>query len=154
MLARLDGRPLLEHAITAQIDPVVVVLGAHANEILAGIDWMGARPVVCQNWQGGLAASLRCGLDAVHGAERVILTLGDQRISPAVVARFREAAAGTRATYFGRPGHPVVLGPEQLAAASGLFGDRGLQLAGGPTIECGDLCSGRDIDTPADLLEA
>jgi hypothetical protein len=38
-----------------------------------------------------------------------------------------------------------------MAAASQLSGDRGLRLAGGPTIECGDLSSGRDIDTPEDL---
>jgi hypothetical protein len=47
-----------------------------------------------------------------------------------------------------------VLGPEQIAAASQISGDRGLRLAGGPTIECGDLCSGRDIDAPEDLHEA
>ena len=151
LLARLDGRPLLEHAIAAQIEPVFVVLGANAEEILRAIDWMWAQPVVCPDWREGIAASLRRGIEATDGAERVILTLGDQPITTAVVARFRDAPAGTRATYRGRPGHPVVLGPEQMAAASQLSGDRGLQLAGGPTIECGDLSSGRDIDTPEDL---
>jgi CTP:molybdopterin cytidylyltransferase MocA len=154
LLARLDGRPLLEHAIAAQIDPVFVVLGANAEEILGEIDWMWALPVVCPDWREGIAASLRRGIEAAKGAERVILTLGDQRITPAVVARFRAAPAGARATYRGRPGHPVVLGPEQIAAASQISGDRGLRLAGGPTIECGDLCSGRDIDAPEDLHEA
>jgi CTP:molybdopterin cytidylyltransferase MocA len=153
LLARLDGRPLLEHAIAAQIDPVFVVLGAKADEILVGVDWMGAQPVICPEWQEGIAASLRRGIEAVSGAERVILTLGDQRISRAVVERFQDAPPGTRATYRGRPGHPVVLGPGEMAAAHRLTGDRGLRLAGGPTIECGDLCSGRDIDTPEDLHE-
>ena len=151
LLARLDGRPLLEHAIVAQIDPVFVVLGANAEEILGEIDWMWAQPVVCADWREGIAASLRRGVEAAKGAERVILTLGDQPLTPALVARFRDAPAGARATYHGRPGHPVVLGPEQMAAASHLSGDRGLRLAGGPTIECGDLSSGRDIDTPEDL---
>jgi CTP:molybdopterin cytidylyltransferase MocA len=150
-LARLDGRPLLEHAIAAQIDPVFVVLGANAEEILGGIDWMWAQPVLCPDWREGIAASLRRGVEAATGADRVILTLGDQRISREVVARFRDAPPGARATYDGRPGHPVVLGPEQMEAASHLTGDRGLQLAGGLTIECGDLCSGRDIDRPEDL---
>ena len=150
-LARLDGRPLLEYAIAAQIDPVFVVLGANAEQILAGIDWMWAQPVLCPDWGEGIGASLRRGIEAAKGAERVILTLGDQPISPAVVARFRDSPAGARATYRGRPGHPVVLGPEQMAAASQLKGDRGLQLTGGPTIECGDLSSGRDIDRPDDV---
>jgi molybdenum cofactor cytidylyltransferase len=82
LLARLDGRPLLEHAIAAQIDPVFVVLGANAEEVLGGIDWMWAQPVLCPDWREGIAASLRRGIEAAKGAERVILTLGDQPITP------------------------------------------------------------------------
>ena len=41
----------------------------------------------------------------------------------------------------------------QIRALSSLAGDRGARdlLRGGPTIECGELCSGRDVDTPDDL---
>jgi CTP:molybdopterin cytidylyltransferase MocA len=49
-----------------------------------------------------------------------------------------------------------VLGPDEiatvLATAQGDAGARGL-LRGGPEIELGDICSGRDIDTPEDLVE-
>jgi CTP:molybdopterin cytidylyltransferase MocA len=47
----------------------------------------------------------------------------------------------------------VVLGPEQIAALESLDGDRGARdlLRGGPVIEVGHLCSGRDVDTPEDL---
>jgi molybdenum cofactor cytidylyltransferase len=70
-----------------------------------------------------------------------------------VIARFLHEPGGTRAVYDGRPGHPVVLGPPQLSALADLSGDRGARglLRGGPTIECGSLCSGRDVDTPDDL---
>ncbi|HEY8626221.1 MAG TPA: nucleotidyltransferase family protein [Solirubrobacteraceae bacterium] len=161
-LAELDGRPLLEHAIAAQcavaeLERIVVVLGARADEIRAGVGWQRAEAIVCEDWESGQAASLRCGVAALAGghpsAERVIVTLGDApRVSPEVIARFLDAPAGARAVYQGRPGHPVVLGPEQLKALGQLSGDHGARnLLEGPKIECGSLCSGRDVDTPDDL---
>jgi CTP:molybdopterin cytidylyltransferase MocA len=159
LLAELDGRPLLEHAVRAQcavdaIERVVVVLGAFADEVLARVSFGRAEPVVCAEWSKGQAASLRCGLRAVAGADRVIVTLGDAPlITPSVVELFVDAEPGTRAVYRGRPGHPVVLGPSHIAAVSSLTGDHGARdlLHGGATIECGELCSGRDVDTPEDL---
>ena len=62
LLAELDGRPLLEHAVRAQcavseLERVVVVLGAHAEEILARVDLGRAEPVICPEWEDGQAAS-------------------------------------------------------------------------------------------------
>jgi molybdenum cofactor cytidylyltransferase len=159
LLADLGGRPLLEHAIEAQcsvpeLEPIVVVLGAHSAAILERVDFMRARPLVCRTWREGIAASLRCGSEALAGAERVILTLGDEPLmSPEIIGRFLDAAPGTRAAYDGEPGHPVVLGPEQLCGITNLSGDRGARelLRGGPTIECGGLGAGADVDTPEDL---
>jgi CTP:molybdopterin cytidylyltransferase MocA len=74
-------------------------------------------------------------------------------MTPRVIARFVDAPPGARAVYHGRPGHPVVLGPEQMRAVerlTGPFGAREL-VALGPTIECADLSSGRDVDTRKDL---
>lgn len=159
LLADLEGRPVLEHAVRSQcavseLERVVVVLGANAAGIMARVDFLCADPVICEDWREGMAASLRRGVEELDGAERVIVTLGDQPlVSSEVIARFLEAPPGTRATYDGRPGHPVVLGPEQLRAVSGLRGDSGARelLGDGPTIECAGLCCGRDIDTPDDL---
>jgi CTP:molybdopterin cytidylyltransferase MocA len=159
LLAELGGRPLLEHAVGAQcavpeLERVVVVLGAAADEVRAGVSLGRAEAVMCQNWADGQSASLRSGVEALHGAERVIVTLGDAPlITPEVIRLFLDQPGGTRATYDGRPGHPVVLGPEQLAAVAGLRGDEGARglLSGARTIECGGLCSGLDVDTPDDL---
>jgi CTP:molybdopterin cytidylyltransferase MocA len=159
LLAELDGRPLLEHAIGAltaveAVSRVVVVLGSRADQVLAQVAFGRAEPVVCRDWESGQAASLRCGLGALSGVDRVIVTLGDSPlVTPAVVARFVGASPGTRATYDGTPGHPVLLGPHHMSALLSLTGDRGARdlLRGGPTIECGELCSGRDVDTPEDL---
>ena len=159
LLADLDGRPLLEHAIRAQCDVpelerITVVLGAHAEEILAGVNFLRAEPVVCENWREGQSASLRYGAAALAGEGKVIVTLGDEPLlTPRLIARFLTEPAGTRAVYHGAPGHPVVLGAEQLEALTRLTGDRGARglLPGGPTIECAELGSGADVDTPDDL---
>jgi molybdenum cofactor cytidylyltransferase len=159
VLADLGGRPLLEHAIEAQcsvseLGAIVVVLGAHSRAILERVDFMRARPLVCASWREGISASLRCGTEALADAERVILTLGDEPLmSPEIMAMFLHAPPGARATYDGQPGHPVVLGPEQLRAVAGLTGDQGARelLRGGPTIECGGLGPRGDVDTPEDL---
>lgn len=159
LLAELDGRPLLEHAVRAQtavgaLERVVVVLGASAAEIAAQVPFGRAELVICEDWEAGQAASLRRGAVALDGAERVIVTLGDAPgMTPAIIERFIDAPPGTRATYRGRPGHPVVLGPAQLAAVRGLDGDEGARslLRGGTQIECADLGDGRDVDTTDDL---
>ena len=162
LLAELDGRPLLEHAIAAQcavveLDRVAVVLGAFAEDILARVEFMRAEPVVCERWNEGQALSLRRGIEflssEVH-VNKLILTLGDQpRMTPELIARFLDEPPATRAVYGGHPGHPVVLGPVQMRAIARLHGDRGARelLRGGGTIECGELTCARDVDTPEDL---
>jgi CTP:molybdopterin cytidylyltransferase MocA len=161
LLADLAGRPLLQWAVDAQcavaeLRRVAVVLGAHADEITEKVHFGRAETVVCADWASGQAASLRCGLAALTGAAKVIVTLGDAPfVASAVIARFAGEPPRTRATYNGRPGHPVVLGREEIAALMTLSGDRGARdlLHGGPLIEVGHLCSGRDVDTPDDLEE-
>jgi molybdenum cofactor cytidylyltransferase len=159
LLAPLNGRPLLQYAVdapcaVAALDRVVVVLGARADEIRTAVDFGRAESVVCPEWSDGISASLRCGTATLVGADRVIVTLGDApTVTPALVERFLEAPPGARATYHGRPGHPVVLGPDQLARLGSVGGDVGARelLEGGVLIECSDLASGVDVDTVADL---
>jgi CTP:molybdopterin cytidylyltransferase MocA len=161
LLAPLDGRPLLEHAVRAQcevkeLERVVVVLGAFGEEVLASVRFGRAEPVVCSEWASGQSASLRCGIEALAGATKVIVTLGDEpRISAAAIHRFIDLPAGARAVYEGHPGHPVVLGASEIQALAQVSGDRGARdvLGSGPDVECSDLCSGRDVDTVEDLKE-
>lgn len=163
-LADFHGRPLLEWAVRAQcavaeLSPVVVVLGAFADEIRASVEFGRADSVVCVKWASGQAWSLRCGLAALRArgeVSRVVVTLGDAPlVTPEVIRRFVEAPPRSRAVYGGRPGHPVVLGPDEISALASLAGDEGARglLHGGPGVEVGHLCSGRDVDTPEDLEE-
>ncbi|MGA9858003.1 MAG: nucleotidyltransferase family protein [Solirubrobacteraceae bacterium] len=161
LLADLHGRPVLEWAVRAQcavaeLDPVVVVLGAHAEAVRARVQFGRARTVVCEEWKSGQSASLRCGLAALTDAEKIVVTLGDEPlITPEVVALLAAAPAPSRALYDGRPGHPVVLGRQQRAALMDVQGDRGARdlLRDAAVVEAGHLCSGADVDTPDDLEE-
>jgi CTP:molybdopterin cytidylyltransferase MocA len=165
-LALLDGRPLLEHALAAMaaaagVERVVVVLGAHADAILAGVDRQGAEPVICPDWEEGQAASLRAGVEAVADrAAAVVVTLGDEpAIEAAAIDRIVAARDGVsvavRASYEGRPGHPVLLERGIFGAVAALRGDEGARglLAGAAVsvVACDGLGSDADIDTVAQL---
>lgn len=167
-LADLDGRPLLEHSLTAMaaagLDRLVVVLGSRAADVLAAIDLHGAEPIVCERWGEGQSVSLAYGL--AHLADRgsalpdaVVVALGDQPgLAPGAVLRVlaaRGEAQAVRATYEGRPGHPVVLEHSLLGRLRDACGDAGargvLRRAGATEVPCDDLGGGADVDTPADL---
>ncbi len=152
---------MLEHILDAacavdELDRILVVLGADAELVRRNVRFGRAETVVCGNWSDGVSASLRCGLSALEPSSRVIVLLGDDpTLTASVIRRFLRAPDGARATYRGRPGHPVVLGAAQLARIAELNGDVGARglIVGGQLIECGDLASGADVDTPADLEE-
>jgi molybdenum cofactor cytidylyltransferase len=163
-LADFHGRPLLEWAVRAQCDVaelsrVVVVLGSHAEAVRDGVRFGRAETVVCEQWESGQAWSLRRGVGFLtEGGDvsKVIVTLGDAPlVTPEVIRMFVGQPPRARAVYGGRPGHPVVLGPEEITALTSLAGDEGARglLRGGPQVEVGHLCSGRDVDTPEDLEE-
>lgn len=130
-------------------DDVVVVLGAAVVAVPAP-----ARAVVARDWESGAGASLRAGLGAVADADAAVIHLVDTPDVTADVVR-RVLATGAllaRATYGGRPGHPVVIArefwPDLVATLRGDEGARGF-LAGRDDlvlVECGDLASGEDVD--------
>ena len=163
-LAELDGRPLLEHAVQAMtaapVGRVVVVLGALAEEVTATVNLHGAESFTCERWDEGQAASLACGLAQLPDCEAVVVTLGDQpRMSPDAIRRVIGArdgkAAAVRATYFGAPGHPVLLERELFESFRNVTGDHGarniLLSVQVRDVPCDDIGGGEDVDTPAEL---
>jgi molybdenum cofactor cytidylyltransferase/nicotine blue oxidoreductase len=135
-----------------------VVVGAEApvvTDLLAGED---VEIVEASEWATGVAASLRSGLAwaATTRSAAVLIHLVDlPDVGAPVVRRVLALADGnsslTRASYGGRPGHPVLLGRDHwTAVASASSGDRGastyLGKAGCALVECGDLASGVDQD--------
>ena len=185
-LAALDGRPLLEHVLRAAeavpgLDPLVVVLGAHAEKIRTGVDLGRFEAVVAPDWAEGQSASLHTGVRSCNLACRVslpagsetrhvrlqdltplLVLLGDQpRITPAAIAAvlgdgsLPGGVAARRATYGGVPGHPVLIGAALAARVGELRGDAGfrslLERERIEPVEVGHLCDPADVDTPEEL---
>jgi molybdenum cofactor cytidylyltransferase len=163
-LAELDGRPLLEHALSAMaaapVERTVVVLGAGAEEIAGRVDLQGAEPVICERWEEGQSASLATALAELGDAEAVVVTLGDQpRMAARAIRRVIDArgegAAAVRATYGGDPGHPVLLERELIDRLRDVTGDHGarnlLLSVHTREVPCDDLGGGEDVDTRAQL---
>lgn len=168
LAAELDGVALLDHAVAAMlgvpaIERVVVVLGAHAEEISARADLGAVETLVCERWSDGISASLGAGVEELAGAEAIVVTLGDQpfvtaQVIAAIVDQLDGRLPAARATYAGRPGHPVLIKRALFEQVRSLRGDEGardlLAAAGVRELECGHLCSPEDIDTPEDLEAA
>lgn len=155
-----DGTSWLLRAL-ASLRPcgrVTVVLGASADEA-ARLLPPSVDLVLAPDWATGMGASLRAGLAALGAtdADAALVTLVDlPDVTAEVVARVLAAGSGpaalARATYDGRPGHPVLLGRDHWAGVlDAAEGDRGardyLASADVTAVECGDLATGADRDT-------
>jgi CTP:molybdopterin cytidylyltransferase MocA len=146
-------------------DGVFVVLGSHADEARAIITGAARNKtsaitiVDAPDWEQGMGSSLRAGLLAAQSAawRAALVHLVDlPDVTSDVVRRLiRQAPPGSatlaRATYRGRPGHPVLIGHDHLESILvGLAGDSGakdyLLRHGAHSVECGDLASGQDRD--------
>ena len=165
LLRDSSGTPFVTRALEALrdggCDGVTVVVGAAADDVRALL--AGEDVVVAEDWAEGMGASLRAGLDtaSLDGADAALVSLVDlPDVGAEVVGRLLAhgpvgPATLARAAYDGSPGHPVLLGREHWAGVSGsASGDRGARdyLRRHPPlmVECGDLATGRDVDTPAD----
>jgi nicotine blue oxidoreductase len=165
-----SGLTFLERAVhvlrEGGCDGVTVVVGAAAEEVRAVAEGLGpdVEVVDCPDWSGGMGASLRAGLVALEGSdvEAVVVTLVDlPDVGPEVVRRLLEGGADLptalgRAAYDGVPGHPALIGrdhwPDVIATATGDRGAREhFRTHPHTLVECGDLATGRDVDTRDDL---
>ena len=161
----------IESCIWAELSPVVVVLGAA---------WLtpmppAARPdgvtpeiwlVENSDWATGMASSLQAGLAALQAdlsIDAVVVTqvdtpsVGQEHLSR-IGSALRGGSTAAIATYEGKARTPVGLAREVWAdvgaTAAGDEGARGWLRAHPHLVthvECADLGSWKDIDTPADL---
>lgn len=168
-LVEVGGERLAERGVGLLVDggcdPVVVVLGAFADDVLAQCDLGPARAVVNHRWAQGMGTSLRAGLDALEGtaAGAVVVALVDQPgVGAAAVRRLaRSWDQGSQlvvAAYGGSPRNPVLIDRAWWPAArTAATGDRGARtlLHARPDlvtlVECGDTGNAADLDTLDDL---
>lgn len=172
-LARIDGRPLLEHSLIAAraagLEPTIVVLGAAAGAIEGHVEWGAARRLRNPDPSRGLSSSLAIGIEALAAhdppVEAAVVILADQpRTDPAVIraliTRFGDhgdsGVAFVVPRYSGGGGaNPVLVARSAFGLVGETRGDRGL----GPLIEAHPELvievpvegANADVDTPADL---
>ncbi|WP_338749611.1 nucleotidyltransferase family protein [Janibacter alittae] len=158
-----DGTPWLARAVGVLRDggcaDVTVVLGACGGRAAGLVP--DVPHLLCPDWDEGIGASLAHGLRHLTARPQVDAVLVHLVDLPDVTAdiprRLLAKGAGRddlrRAVYDGVPGHPALLGRHHWAPlVAELAGDRGanayLRRHGALEVECGDLASGLDVDSP------
>ncbi|ACL41157.1 molybdenum cofactor cytidylyltransferase [Pseudarthrobacter chlorophenolicus A6] len=172
------GRPLVEAVAGSLLDggcrEVVVVLGAGAAEVAAAADLGRCRVAANKDWQSGMGSSFLLGEKEADPADHLLVALADQPgLTPETVARLLAAHRPGRITAAayrrrdlpdGSPGsqlqrgHPLLidasLRPAVAATVTGDAGARGF-LRDHPAlvdeVDCSDLSTGEDVDTPDQL---
>jgi molybdenum cofactor cytidylyltransferase/nicotine blue oxidoreductase len=167
-LVEYEGSLLVERAVrtaAAVCDPVLVVLGARAVDVWRTADLDGATVLANEDWETGMASSLRTGLEGLRGwpgrVDAALLLLVDMPgMTPAAlerVAAHASPAALAVATYDGVRSHPVLIGREHWAGvietATGDEGARRYLAAHSATgevveVDCTGLADPADLDVP------
>jgi CTP:molybdopterin cytidylyltransferase MocA len=164
-LVRHEGRLLVDRAAEVAraggCTPVVVVLGAAAEEVRAAADLAGAVVVENPDWDTGMGSSLRAGLSALAATDAVaavVLLVDMPGVTAPAVHRLASVAtedALVMAGYGERRGHPVLLGrshwPGIAELAAGDVGARPYlrrHRAKVRVVSCRDVADDDDLDTP------
>ena len=138
-LLRFNGKTLLQHAIEeateAGADPVVVVLGANANEVSASIDTTAVEIVLNNRWEEGMASGIVAGVrmasslsEQVHN---MIIAVCDQPfISSALFKQLYQTQTESQkgivgCSYADTIGTPVLFTQQYFEHLLALHGDEG-----------------------------
>ena len=135
LLAPLAGAPVirrtLEAVAAAGFDDLVVVTGAHSAEIARALAGLDCRMVEAEDWDQGMAASIRAGCSAfADTGAGLFLFLGDMPLVPVdmcaeLAERAQASGFAARPRVQGRPGHPVAFSRAALPMLMALEGDAG-----------------------------
>ncbi|MDT0196081.1 nucleotidyltransferase family protein [Arthrobacter sp. AB6] len=171
------GRPLVEAIAGMLFDggcrEVVVVLGAGAAKVEAAARLGRCRVVVNTGWESGMGGSFLLGAQAADPRDHVLIALVDQpglaresverllarhrpgRITAAAYRSRDSSDAGDAAL---RRGHPLLIDASlREAVCATVTGDAGARgfLRAHPElvdeVDCSDLSTGEDVDTPDQL---
>ena len=141
LLLTYGSRTLLRHAAeTAAASicrPILVVLGAYANQLQGEIDDLPVRSVINERWAEGMGSSIQVGVgilntyDAADSTKALVLMLCDQPYVTAVVINdlvtaYHLNGKGIIASeYAGALGAPALFGREYFAELETLRGAAG-----------------------------
>ena len=172
-LLTYGGRTFLrnaaEMAVASVCRPILIVLGAYADQLQSEIDDLPVQAVVNERWAEGLGSSIRAGMEALErcdregAAEAVVLMLCDHPFVTApvindLVAAYRLSGKGIMASeYGGTMGVPALFGREyfaELAALHSAAGAKQIIAAHALDVVRVPFPQGTtDIDTPEDYLQ-
>jgi molybdenum cofactor cytidylyltransferase len=169
-LLRRGGETLVHRAVrlAAATQPrrLLLVIGAHADEVREAVADLRVEILINNEWQEGLASSLRAAVGALgeDGASALILGCDQPALEQIHLQRLLAGAAvsssGCAATLHGTArGVPAVVSAAVLQEARGVHGDRGLrgslqQLPSDSLYLLEAVELEFDLDTPADVEKA
>ena len=161
------GRTLVRHAVEqahqAGFAPIIVVVGAESDDVIAAVQ--GSPAVVAENsdWQLGMGSSISCGMgrlaQVAPEATAVAILLADQPLVSAKHLHGMQAVlskdySAVGAEYNGTLGVPALFSREifpQLTAMPSNAGAKQLLHSLGPQVNPYPLSeAGADVDTPDD----
>lgn len=170
-LLAIGQQSLLEHALQegqlAVGERLIVVLGAYQQSIQEGINHTGWRVAINEDWESGMASSIRAGMQQLlrdfPDTEQVILAVADQ---PHITAglfqrlgqlRLNSAKGIVACQYADTQGVPVLFDRiyfDKLQALSGKQGAKKLIQQYSTDVAVQDFPEGAiDLDTPQDYAQ-
>ncbi len=150
-LVVLGGERLLDRAVRVAIEagctPVVVVLGAAAERIVAECALGTATVVMNEAWASGMASSIRAGVAGLNADGAILMTCDQPAVAADHLRRLMSQDEPAASSYAGRRGVPAYFPRRCFAELLLLEGDAGAKalLQSARTVE---LAGGElDIDT-------
>lgn len=131
-----QGEPLVRRvartALTAGLDPVVVVTGAYSQEVAVALDGLAVEIVINPAWEEGQSTSLAAGVRALPPETGAVLfLLADQpQVPPPLIRSLVELHAGSLAPLVapeadGRRANPVLFDRQTFPELLQVSGDQG-----------------------------
>lgn len=169
-LLPFGGRSLLRHtaeeALASRCGPVVVVLGAHTEQLLDELRELPVQTVLNPHWPEGMSTSIRAGMTALTAAPggedltAVLLTVCDQPFFCAglihllIAAQEASGSPLVAATYAGTRGVPALFSRSLFPELQALDGPEGarrvIQAHAAETVAVPFPEGAFDLDTPED----
>ena len=168
-LAKIHGAPMLQtvlgRASAVAGQAVIVVVGAHASEVVLALGKLPVSLVVNREWREGMASSIRAGVRSLPGTcEGALLWLADQiAVTETDLQRLadtwrRNSRAIVAAQYSGTHGVPALFPRSEFPSLLRLQGEQGaralLRNPAAGLIGVPMPSAAVDIDRPEDLPTA
>ncbi len=155
-IVRMDGETLLDRAVRiaqeADCNPIVVVLGAHEEQIRTECRLPGVKIVSNANWPEGMGASLARGIAELKDAPGVVVMTCDMPAVSADHLRLLGSSGSLACSYYGgRNGVPAFFPSTSFPELMRLGGDAGAKALLHNAQRVPLLGGEWDIDTPEDL---